>query len=102
MVADVPTLKEGNFHTQIICLKEGPVRTGDSDLTEEKNVMLIEKAQREDLFFNWFIIVCNGNQTGSAGDGAAFFVYFLSFSTSQFSCPKFPKSPNNSSLKIIT
>jgi len=62
MVADVPTLKEGNFHTQIICLKEGPVRTGDSDLTEEKNVMLIEKAQREDLFFNWFTLVCNGNQ----------------------------------------
>jgi len=86
MVADVPILKEGNFHTQIIYLKEGPVRTEDPALTEERNVMLTEKAQREDLFFNWFILVCNGNQTGSAGDGAAFFVYFLSFSTIQFSC----------------
>lgn len=90
MVADVPTLKEGNFHTQIICLKEGPVRTGDSDLTEEKNVMLIEKAQREDLFFNWFIIVCNGNQTGSAGDGAAFFcLFFVVFNKSIF-LPQIP------------
>jgi hypothetical protein len=57
MVAGVPVLKEGKFYTQIICLKEGPVRTGETALTEELNVMLREKAKREDLFFNWFILV---------------------------------------------
>jgi hypothetical protein len=94
MAADVPTLKEGNFHTQIISLKEGPVRTGDSALTEERNVMLREKAQREDLFFNWFILVCNANQTGSAVSGTAFLFIFCRFQ--QFNFPaKIKNSLNN-------
>ena len=42
MAADVPALKEGDFHTQIISLKEGPARTGESKLTGE-SVVLAEK-----------------------------------------------------------
>ena len=42
MAADVPALKEGDFHTQIISLKEGTAKTGESELTGER-VVLKEK-----------------------------------------------------------
>jgi hypothetical protein len=42
MAADVPASKEGVFHTQIISLKEGPTKTGETELTGER-VVLTEK-----------------------------------------------------------
>jgi hypothetical protein len=42
MAADVLALKEGNFHTQIISLKEGTAKTGETELTGER-IALTEK-----------------------------------------------------------
>ena len=78
MAADVLASKEGGFHTQIICLKEDTAKTGEMGLTGEK-IVLTKKVKREDLFFNLFILFYNDNQTGSAGDGAAFFVSIARF-----------------------
>jgi hypothetical protein len=39
MEADVLALKEGDFHTQIISLKEGPAKTGETELTGERFVL---------------------------------------------------------------
>ncbi|MBC2695723.1 MAG: hypothetical protein HF982_10710 [Desulfobacteraceae bacterium] len=43
MAADVPVMKEGIFHTQIIFLKEDPAKTEDAELIGEMCVILTEK-----------------------------------------------------------
>jgi hypothetical protein len=43
MAADVPALRGGNFHTQIISLKEGLAKIEEVELTREKRFMLAEK-----------------------------------------------------------
>jgi len=41
--ADVLILKEGNFHTQIISLKEGLAKIEEVELTRERIFMLAKK-----------------------------------------------------------
>jgi hypothetical protein len=50
VAADVLELKEEDFYTQIISLKEGLARIEDAELIGEKRFMLAKKVKREDLF----------------------------------------------------